>query len=120
MYKMKKSLGQHFLKDDAIITRILENVDKKPGTNLLEIGPGGGALTKHLSKIHGINFKAVELDEEKAYFLIKQYPELEGKVIMEDFLQMKKPLDIVFKIDENEWQGNKSLQLRMIDFRLSE
>jgi single-stranded-DNA-specific exonuclease len=34
-------------------------------------------------------------------------------------LQMKKPLDIVFKIDENEWNGNKSLQLRMIDFRLS-
>jgi len=36
------------------------------------------------------------------------------------FFQMKKPLDIVFKIDENEWNGNKSLQLRMIDFRLSE
>jgi single-stranded-DNA-specific exonuclease len=35
-------------------------------------------------------------------------------------LQMKKPLDIVFKIDENEWNGQKSLQLRVIDFRLSE
>lgn len=35
-------------------------------------------------------------------------------------LQMKKPLDIVFKIDENEWNGNKSLQLRIIDFRLSQ
>jgi len=35
-------------------------------------------------------------------------------------LQMKKPLDIVFKIDENEWNENKSLQLRMIDFRLSD
>lgn len=35
-------------------------------------------------------------------------------------LQMKKPVDVVFKIDENEWNGNKSLQLRMIDFRLSE
>jgi len=35
-------------------------------------------------------------------------------------LQQKKPVDIVFKIDENEWQGQKSLQLRMIDFRLSE
>ena len=35
-------------------------------------------------------------------------------------LQMKKPIDIVFKIDENEWNGNKSLQLRMIDFRLTE
>jgi single-stranded-DNA-specific exonuclease len=35
-------------------------------------------------------------------------------------LQMKKPVDIVFKIDENEWSGHRSLQLRMIDFRLSD
>ena len=35
-------------------------------------------------------------------------------------MQLKKPLDIVFKIDENEWNGQKSLQLRMIDFRLSD
>jgi len=34
-------------------------------------------------------------------------------------LQMNKPIDIVFKIDENEWNGNKTLQLRVIDFRLS-
>jgi single-stranded-DNA-specific exonuclease len=35
-------------------------------------------------------------------------------------LQMKRPVDIVFKIDENEWNGEKSLQLRMLDFRISE
>ena len=35
-------------------------------------------------------------------------------------LQMKKPVDIVFKIDENEWNGEKNLQLRVIDLRLSE
>jgi single-stranded-DNA-specific exonuclease len=35
-------------------------------------------------------------------------------------LQMNKPLDVVFKIDENEWNGTKSLQLRAIDFRISE
>lgn len=35
-------------------------------------------------------------------------------------LQQKKPMDIVFTIDENEWNGNKSLQIRMIDLRLSE
>jgi len=35
-------------------------------------------------------------------------------------LQVNKPLDVVFKIDENEWNGNKTLQLRVIDFRLSE
>jgi single-stranded-DNA-specific exonuclease len=34
-------------------------------------------------------------------------------------LQMKKPVDIVFKLDENEWNGEKNLQLRMIDLRLS-
>ena len=35
-------------------------------------------------------------------------------------LQMKKPLDIVFALDENEWNGNVSLQLKVIDIRLSE
>jgi single-stranded-DNA-specific exonuclease len=34
-------------------------------------------------------------------------------------LQMKKPVDIVFKIDENEWNGEKNLQLRVIDLQLS-
>ena len=35
-------------------------------------------------------------------------------------LQINKPIDVVFKIDENEWNGNKTLQLRVIDFRISE
>ena len=35
-------------------------------------------------------------------------------------LQMNRPVDVVFKIDENEWNGNKTLQLRVIDFRISE
>ncbi len=34
-------------------------------------------------------------------------------------LCLKKPLDIVFTIDENEWNGNKTLQLKVIDIRLS-
>jgi single-stranded-DNA-specific exonuclease len=35
-------------------------------------------------------------------------------------LQQKKPIDIVFKIDENEWQGEKTLQMKVIDCKLSE
>lgn len=35
-------------------------------------------------------------------------------------LETKKPLDIVFSIDENEWNGQTSLQLKMIDCKLSE
>jgi single-stranded-DNA-specific exonuclease len=36
------------------------------------------------------------------------------------FIQTKQPIDLICKIDENEWQGNKTLQLRITDFRLSE
>lgn len=35
-------------------------------------------------------------------------------------LQMNKPIDIVFTLDENEWNGNTTLQLKVIDLRLSE
>jgi single-stranded-DNA-specific exonuclease len=34
-------------------------------------------------------------------------------------LETKKPLDIVFTLDENEWNGNKTIQLKVIDLRLS-
>ncbi|MBS1918446.1 MAG: single-stranded-DNA-specific exonuclease RecJ [Bacteroidetes bacterium] len=35
-------------------------------------------------------------------------------------LQLKSPVDVVFTIDENEWNDQKHLQLKVIDFRLSE
>ena len=35
-------------------------------------------------------------------------------------LQMQKPIDIVFTLDMNEWNGEKNLQLKVIDIRLSE
>jgi single-stranded-DNA-specific exonuclease len=35
-------------------------------------------------------------------------------------LQQNKPLDVVFKLEENEWNGEKQLQLKVIDVKLSE
>ena len=99
--QLKKSLGQHFLKDENIIKKIVEALKQNEFKNLLEVGPGGGALTKYLIKIPNINFKAVELDEEKVDFLIKNYPVLQDKIIHKSFLQIDRPFDEPFTVIGN-------------------
>ena len=91
MYTLKKSLGQHFLKDENICRKIVSAVQQHPLTKLLEVGPGGGALTKYLVEIEGVDFKAVELDDEKVEYLIKTWPQLQGKIIHQSFLDIEKP-----------------------------
>ena len=71
MYTLKKSLGQHFLKDENICRKIVDALQQHSFTQLLEVGPGGGALTKYLLELKDIDFKAVELDDEKVEYLIK-------------------------------------------------
>lgn len=101
MYTLKKSLGQHFLKDEAICRRIVEALQAMPFTKLLEVGPGGGALTKYLVDLPGIDFKAVELDEEKIVFLERTYPALQGKVIHQSVLDMAPPFSEPFMVIGN-------------------
>ena len=57
----RKSLGQHFLRDDRIARRIVASVDPRPGELVLEIGPGEGALTKHLVET-GARLLLVDID----------------------------------------------------------
>lgn len=59
----KKRLGQHFLHDPGIIERIVRTIAPAPGQNVLEIGPGLGALTLPLLR-HTGSLTAVELDRE--------------------------------------------------------
>jgi 16S rRNA (adenine1518-N6/adenine1519-N6)-dimethyltransferase len=73
MYTLKKSLGQHFLKDENICKKIVAAIQQYPHQKLLEVGPGGGALTKYLLEIPAIDFKAVELDTEKVDYLLATY-----------------------------------------------
>ena len=110
MYTLKKSLGQHFLKDEKVVQRIIDELQKTTFKNLLEVGPGGGALTKHLIKIPGINFKAVELDEEKINFLLKQFPSLQNNLIHQSFLSIDRPFDEPFTVIGN-FPNNISTQI---------
>ncbi len=101
MYTLKKSLGQHFLKDETIILDIVDALKKDSFTNLLEVGPGAGALTKHLMKLPNIDFKAVELDDEKVEYLEKTYPALKDKIIHKSFLDIDQPFKGPFVVIGN-------------------
>lgn len=101
MYTLKKSLGQHFLKDEQIILKILTALKEHSFTNLLEVGPGAGALTKDLIQIPSIHFKAVELDEEKVKYLTTKYPVLKDKIISNNFLQISQPFEEPFTVIGN-------------------
>jgi len=101
MYILKKSLGQHFLKDENICRKIIDELQKCSFKNLLEVGPGGGALTKYLIQIPDINFKAVEVDDEKVAFLKNTYPVLHHKIIHQSFLDINKPFEELFTVVGN-------------------
>ena len=59
--KAAKHLGQHFLRDEAVIARLLAVINAKAGEAILEIGPGLGALTLPLLRQIGA-LTAVEYD----------------------------------------------------------
>lgn len=101
MYTLKKSLGQHFLKDENVCTKIITSLQQCSFTKLLEVGPGGGALTKYLLQIPAIDFKAVEIDEEKIDYLVSAFPALKQKIIHKSFLDIEKPFDGKFSVVGN-------------------
>lgn len=82
--KAKKSLGQHFLTDLSIAQRIADTVSEYQGTPLLEIGPGMGVLTQYLLK-HDLN--VMEIDHESVNYLHASFPQLDGRIIEDDFLK---------------------------------
>jgi 16S rRNA (adenine1518-N6/adenine1519-N6)-dimethyltransferase len=101
MYTLKKSLGQHFLKDENICRKIVEELQKLTFSRLLEVGPGGGALTKYLIQLPDIDFKAVEIDDEKVAFLKHTYPVLQDKIIHKSFLDIDPPFSEPFTVVGN-------------------
>jgi len=62
-HKARKRFGQNFLHDPGVIRRIVSAIGAVPGQQLVEIGPGQGAITKELLKTAG-RLHAVELDRD--------------------------------------------------------
>ena len=81
----KKSLGQNFLRDDNIARRIVAAIDPRADEPLLEIGPGEGALTRHLA-LRSRRLSVVEIDARAAAGIRAMFPGGTVDVIEGDFL----------------------------------
>ncbi len=84
----RKSLGQNFLTDHNIIRKIVAAADLQPGDNILEIGPGRGAMTELLAQKVD-NLLAVEFDRDLASILREKYADsVNVKIHEQDILRV--------------------------------
>lgn len=91
--KPKKYLGQHFLKDENIAQKIAETLPAEGFDVVIEIGPGMGVLTKYLlSKPQPLT--VIEIDKESVEYLNHHFPQLENRILSDDFL--KTDLSVLF------------------------
>lgn len=87
-HRPKKSLGQNFLVDGNLQRKIVEALDPSFEDEILEIGPGRGALTQHLAG-RCRSLILVELDRDLARTLGERFGTLPGtRVLQEDILRV--------------------------------
>ncbi len=84
--RAKKSLGQHFLRDQNIAKKITDSL--LPLTReVLEIGPGMGVLTRHLLADPAFSVRAIDIDRESIEYLHAELPAHKEQIFYGDFLK---------------------------------
>lgn len=84
----KKHLGQHFLTDKNMCRKIANQFKEHEGCkNVLEIGPGMGALTEFLLERSDLKVKVMEIDTDSVAYLEANQPKLSGHIYSADFLR---------------------------------
>jgi 16S rRNA (adenine1518-N6/adenine1519-N6)-dimethyltransferase len=108
-HQAKKRFGQNFLHNDAVISDIIDAINPEPGENLVEIGPGLGALTEPVIE-RAKKLSVVELDRDLAKrlrhhpFLAPHLTIYETDALSFDFAQLatdEKPLRIFGNLPYN-------------------
>ncbi|WP_434336943.1 16S rRNA (adenine(1518)-N(6)/adenine(1519)-N(6))-dimethyltransferase RsmA [Mesomycoplasma conjunctivae] len=84
-FVFKKKYGQNFLKDENIVKKIVNSVDIT-NKEVIEIGPGGGALTQEIVKKCSF-LRAYEIDTDLIENLKKKFSSSPVEIINEDFLE---------------------------------
>lgn len=86
-FTFKKSFGQNFLTDTNILQKIVDTAEIDENVNVIEIGPGIGALTEFLAE-NAAEVMAFEIDERLMPILADTLQEFENvKIINEDILK---------------------------------
>ena len=86
LVRPKKALGQHFLVDLNIARKIVDALSTDHDM-VIEVGAGMGVLTQYLIENQLKKLQVVEIDKESVEFLKKKFPELEGHLVLGDFLK---------------------------------
>ncbi len=89
MVRAKKHLGQHFLTDKNIASKIVEALRPEGKfSKVLEVGPGMGILSDFLLQHTDYETSLIDLDTESYEFLNNKYPQLGSRLINGDFLEL--------------------------------
>jgi 16S rRNA (adenine1518-N6/adenine1519-N6)-dimethyltransferase len=92
--RAKKSLGQNFLIDSAVLGKIVEAAEISPGDTIIEVGPGLGVLTSELAK-RARKVIAVELDDNLSALLKKTLPWAENLIVVHDDILKISPAELL-------------------------
>ena len=84
-HQPRRRFGQHFLESDAVLEEMAERVAIRPDDDVIEVGPGEGALTRHLLAATD-RFVAVEIDRDLVASLRVRFPKL--RVVEADVLSV--------------------------------
>src|SRR5690606_8602467 len=108
-HRARKRFGQNFLIDHGVIREIVRAIHPKPGDQLVEIGPGKGAITQLLAD-SGAQLSVIELDRDLVPWLrvrFEKYPGFrlyQADALAFDFTQLMvdgQPLRIVGNLPYN-------------------
>ena len=94
-FTANKALGQHFLADKNTAIKIVKCLrEKLRHPDVLELGPGQGALTGLLLKLDDVNLVVIDVDPRSIELIENQFPQLSEGLITADFL--KYDISVVF------------------------